>query len=421
MKRLIAICLAVPGLAVAAEHADWRDVVREETVSGSSTEEASVDLRTVFNVPKLVDEPALKGFAYSAVGWDPEPETNPGASVRIFATPGMMQGGVFIADGGADLEIATGLEDRGTVDWTHPAISLKVYRLTHVVSVSGVGDDSRTLYGYMDFTDCQIEKATQGQVEAAALGAVTHPLTLAQDEANPWQPIEDDVPQCGIASDATLDAATAASTILSFRSSGRFVCQYRLSGGTLEVLVDGASRSVVSSPVSDWVDFELFFDDYALHRVEFRAHGDGRGGQAAIRGVTLAEPHDDVVSAASGSEFRFDLREGVRKIKSVAALLALTYSATNWTGEPDAGTAPKARVSIVQLAGSGDDLLAWQEVGGTRKVLVESSGEGEFPWDGKRGVWKAEFEIFNKSGVAVHGEEAIFDMRGLHGTLVFVR
>lgn len=81
-----------------------------------------------------------------------------------------------------------------------------------------------------------------------------------------------------------------------------------------------------------------------------------------------------------------------------------------------------ARVRVVALEGSGDDLSAWSEVPATSRTLVQRKGESTVQWYAKPGVWKAVLEIVH-NGQVVLAQPSVFDLRGFHsaGTVVTFR
>ena len=127
-------------------------------------------------------------------------------------------------------------------------------------------------------------------------------------------------------------------------------------------------------------------------------------------------PIQQVVAEGVAPKVRLDLREGVRTPKRLAQVLPFQYSSTNWVGDV-IGVSPTsvAKVAIVQLTGDDPDVAKWTtEVPGTAKVLKQGIGDGEVPWNAKKGVWRATFEILN-GDKSIHEETAIFDLRNSTG------
>lgn len=389
--------------------------MRTEVADGDSGALAALDLREAFPVAKLESEPALENLAYSAVGWDPDPADDPSRTVTVTARSGTFADGVFMPDAGAEMTVLAATTGRGTFDWHPSGISKKLYQLVHTVRKNGAVDETGTLYGYMDFTQCAIW-ASQADVEAAVLGAFTHEIAVEQDAANPWQPIDTVQVRSGIVTDEMLPAETETATTFTFRGRGVLHYEYDLTGGQLAVVADGETASTFTEPTADWTPCTVTFTGYGEHEAAFVYTADGYGGALAIRNVRWEETDaGDPVQAVS-SDFRADLQQGVRTPKYMSQILPFEYSSTNWIGDVSGVTAASvAKVAVVQLEGSDPVVTNWTtEVAGTYKVLKETAGEGSVVWKGQKGVWKATFEILTDS-TAKKTEYAWFDLRNAKG------
>lgn len=379
------------------------------------------DLRTSYPVRKLEDEPALRGLMYSALGWVRNAAADETRTATITARAGTLVDGAFTPDGTAEITVLPAATGEGTCDWTETAISKKVYRLTHTVKKGEVVDASAYLYGYLDFTHCAVHRASQADVEAAALGAITHEIAVVQDEVWPWQPVDMTTVRSGIATDETLEPEARTATTFSFKGCGIFRCEYILTGGMLEVVVDGETFSTVEMPTAGWEPCQIQFDGYGAHVVVFRFTSGGDG-VTGLRDVCWDEPDESSRVIGRGDGVRVDLRgralrDGVllRTPKRMAEVLPFEYSSTNWIGDVIGVTAESvARVTICPLQGTDDDVTTWEEVSDKKKTLVDKVGEGQIKWRPYKGVWKAQFEILNGSS-GIHQETVIFDLRNTSG------
>ncbi|MCQ2389116.1 MAG: hypothetical protein MJ138_05335 [Kiritimatiellae bacterium] len=411
--------LAAAALSALADGPNW---VRESelAVAGDlAVPEASemvLDLRTVFPVAKLKDEPALRNFAYSAVGWGLDPVSDATRTVTITAQSGTLANGAFSSDGSAAATVLAATTGRGTADWNLQAVSKKVCRLSHVVRKNGTPDESATLIGFLDFTHVSDAAASQQDVEAAVLAAVTHEIAVVQDADAPWQPADSSSARSGLATDAGLAPGTRTATSFAFNGCGVLRYEYRLTGGTLEVSVDGASAESFSGRAAEWVPRRIAFAEHGAHEVVFAYTAAGGGATAAIRDVRWEEPDRCERAFAGEGKLCFDLAEGVRTPRRLRDVLPFEYSSTNWIGDvAGVGAASVAKVTVVALAGTDPDVRNWtDEVPGTSAELVKRSGEDSVKWKPAKGVWKATFDVLN-DGTGVHRETALFDLRDSRG------
>ena len=392
---------------VHAESSEEELVLRQVSVRGAI--EGSVDCRQVFEIRKGEDDPALKDFMYSAIGWEIDPAADPSRTVAITAQAGMLAAdGTFTPDDSAALTVLEEHPGMGSCNWQVTGTQQKVYRLTHTVKENSAVDAAATLYGYLDFSYCD-HRATQAEVEAAVLSHVTHVVVVGQDQENPWQPVDYWQPWSGVETDAALSLGDQTTTAFTFSGHGTFFYEYRLHGGTLSVAVDGAPE-VVAAPTTGWVDCSLAIDNTGEHTVAFTYTAAGDGMTAAIRNVRWAEDDRFVSVRAARSDVQADLREGpVRSPARMEHVLPFAYSSTNWIGGVSGATAASsAKVTIVQLTGTDPDVTKWTAAPGKPlRVLHDAAGEGEVKWKPKKGVWKATFDILGTS----HHEESFFDLR----------
>ena len=382
-------------------------------INDQRTVELPCDLRPVFPVSSLADD-ALKGLMYSAIGWDRDPVADSSRIVTITAKAGALENGVFISDGSAAITVLPARNGKGTVDWQPTGVSKKIYQLEHAVRVDAGSDATAYLCGYLDFSRCALW-ASQADVEAAVLGGITHKIAVGQDECWPWQPIDLSRVRSGIATDEYLEPEEETTTTFTFNGCGVLHYDYLLTGGKLEVVVDGATVATFAEMV-DWASSRVAFDGYGAHEVVFRYTAVGGGAVAAIRNIWRVEDDSTGLAQDALSDVRADLQEGeVRTPKKFAHVLPFVYSPTNFTGTIDGKL---SRVSIVRLeCGAGDDpsdVTTWTEVPRMARKLKEARDEGEIKWFPKKGVWKATFEIFDGQTLK-DTQIKYFDLRNAKG------
>ena len=400
----ILVSLAVAGACVA--HAD--DLLEELRESELTTRqvgirvemEVPVDCRRAFDVRKSEGDPALKGFMYSAVGWEIEPAADSSRTVAITAQAGeLAANGVFVPDGSEALTVLAGTTGRGTCDWQiDGSLPKRAYRLTHTVRDGDTVDPAETLNGYLVLCD----------LEVALLHPLSQVVTVRCDDEVSWRVIDYLQAGTGIETETNLKQGDQTTLELAFPGHGTLSFEYRLSGGSLSVAIDGGEPEVIDVATDGWVLSTLAFGQPEEHSVVF-TYTAGGNGTTAIRNVRWTEDDRFVSLRAARSDVRTDLREGVRTAERMEHVLPFTYSSTNWVGDAQ-GTA--AKVTVVQLSGTDPAVTNWtDEVAGSFKVLVDKPGEGEKAWKAKKGVWKATFDILG----ADHREEAWFDLRDAIG------
>ena len=421
MNRMLNAMPLMAGVVAAALSAA-ADSVREDELSAApelavatGAEQPSdyqeLDFRMAIQVESLEGE-ALKGLMYSANNWELNAGEDTTRTATITAQAGTLSAnGVFTSDGSAELTVLPATAGEGTVDWVLTEILKKVYRLTHTVKKNGTDDAAGLCYGYLDFTQCVMEKATQEEVEAAVLGAITHKIAVIQDAVWPWQPIDSAVVRSGIATAPGLLSGNKTATTFTFRGRGVLHYEYELTGGTLEVVADGEVVATFTETTAGWASCQVPFEGIEAHEVSFVYTADGNG-VAAIRNVRWEMDDESTWAQNGGDETRVDLREGVRTPKYRDEVLPFAYSSTNWIGVAGATAESKAHVRIVQMTGSDPAVTNWTtEVAGTSRVLYDAPGEDTVCWKPKVGrVWKAIFDILNGEK-SIYSEEAWFDLR----------
>lgn len=424
MKKTSMLQLAVVALVFSAL-ADEPSWVREDELTPASelvvreTDETAVDLRSVFPVTKLTDEPMLQNFTYSAIGWGLDPAMDATRTVTITARAGTLAEGFFTPDGSAETTVLAETTGAGTTDWQPSGVSKKVYQLTHTVKKNSVVDGTATLYGYLDFSQVA-SAASQTEVEAAVLGEITHTIAVKQDEQSPWQPIDSASVRSGIATDESLEQGSKTATTFTFKGRGVLHFDYELTGGTLKAVSGEEEVLTFDEPTAGWVSGQVPFSGYGAHEVAF-VYTAADGGVAAIRNVRWEEQDESLRAESEGGPVVVDLREGVRSLRKRVELLPFTYSSTNFVGITGATAESIARVTLVQVTGEGSDLTQWtDEVAGKKIVLCAEPGEGTVIWQGKSGVWKATFDILAEDGALIHEETAIFDMRKFERGLIIM-
>ena len=379
--------------------------------------EMPCDLRNVFPVANLKNDPALKGLMYSAIGWERNAVEDALSTVSITARSGTLaKNGTFMPDGTAGVTVLPATGGRGQFDWKPPPeISTNLYQLTHSVQKNGVADAGMILYGYLDFTNCDMERASQKDVEAAVLGEFTNGIAVTQDADSPWQPIDPATVRSGLMTDDRQDQGEETMTAFAFVGRGVLHYDYAISGGVLKVFADGECIATFADPTADWVTCQVPFSDYDVHECEFRYVADGRG-VASIRNVRWESDESGFCAEDVSQSVCADLREGVRRPRRLADVLPFEYSSTNWIGDVvGVSSTSVAKVTIVQLTGTDPDVRNWtEEVPNTFKELVKKVGEGQINWRPKKGVWKATFVILNGDD-GVHTETAVFDLRESSG------
>ena len=391
------MAVVMTALSAAADYVreDELTVVIDRSVVFDATESSdyeAMDLRTTFPVASLEDK-ALKGLMYSVNGWERTGAVDASRTATIMAQAGTLVNGVFTPDGSAEVTVGAALTGEGTVDWALTEISKKVYQLTHTVRKGGAVDAAGTCVGYLDFTHC-VSYASQADVEAAVLGAITHKIAVIQDEYWPWQPIDTTAVRSGLVTDGEwLEPGEETATTFTFKGRGVLRYEYSLSGGELAVIADGEIVSVFTEATTDWMACQVSFEGYGAHEVSFAYTAVGGGKVAAIRNVRWEVLDESSRTTGEGADIRVDLQEGeVRTPKKFSHVLPFVYSPTNFTGTVDGKS---SRVSIVQLEGTDPDVTKWAEVPETWRKLKEATDEGEVKWRAKKGVWKATFEIFD--------------------------
>jgi len=351
----------------------------------------SLDLRTQ-------TETSFSGnvvISYSSVGWEQE-EIDDAASVTLTVTP--------LPDG-ETVTIASGLTGRSSFTWTPSSLAFgPVYRFDHYVIKGDVTNAVETLHGNTSFVEV-------GEIEPQqvfANGSAT--CAIANDKANPWT-----------AGETAADGISAPSGASKFTFKpiygGTLLFDYRLTGGTLEVYVDGALAATLSA-AADWtLSPEITVSGQGTHQIEVRALT-GAAAAACLRQVVWSETDGETTAFAASAVYRVDLTNGVRCVRDSDGLLPFVYSPTNFTGITETAEPTVARVRVVQLTGDeAEGVESWtnavNEIASTERILVDkTTAEDSVVWIAKLGVWKLMFDILADDTV-VRSEYAIFDARKL--------
>ena len=398
IARALVCGTVLSGGTVSAEDAAWSGVAEE--LCSAVSQGCELDLCREWRPRNLSPISVI----CSSQGWGLEAEAECGNEVSL----------VLSASDG-DTKV---LEDSIVgymVEWTwDPDVQRQPYVLEHIVSNGGTERRLERLVARFSFEDAEGSRASAEEIRLAVMG-IGEPCSVISDPVNPWQPIS------GVGSGLqTLKSAGGPSDV-SFSCSGigSLTFNYCLSGGTLQVLLDGVLLRTYDSEVEEWVAGSVVTESVGRHLIVFR-FVPSESGFARVGDVGWSTA-DVTFSAADSEPFRADFRRGVRMVRCADELMPFTYSDTNFTGLADAYLGSVAQVRVVAVEGPGTDPASWtnadQEVAGTSRILYHGPGESVVRWRGKRGVWKATFDIFAEGG-AVHSEHAIFDMRHLPGGMI---
>ena len=410
MRRLLILCLVLPTCVTAGEVSSWTLLAREMVV-GSTDLNVSLDLSAVYEAGNSPDDPFLRDWNYSAVGWDLD-EDGSDATARLTAEIGHLVEGRFVTDGQTPVVVAENLTGRGTVDWRSDEGREGVYRLKHEVLRNGVPDGSCALYGYVSFMSSEYEEPAEYAVlRKSAFAEVTHDMVLVSDSTRPWRPIDDQIAGSGIEYRAYRQSPVTTQTSFDIWGAGRFSYEVNVEGGRVDIVLDGTNAVSHQETGNSWRHGALDISAARPHRVVFSFVGEKGYCVAGLRNVRWQELRNDAAAAAE-RPLRLDVCDGVRAVKHFEDVLPFAYSSTNWIGGvSDATAASAARVTVVQLTGTDPAVTNWTDtVPGTACELYCAPGEGSVQWKVKtkdRGVWKASFEILGTD----HREDAIFDLR----------
>lgn len=390
------ICRIFCAVALAVIAAVCRGSGREGIITSQDGDQVvcQLDLSRVWDKRDLKGEPIL----WSSQGWGLEPEINDGETVTLEVTAQSHEGVETLESGLVGY--------RQTRLWTLDGAEKTVYTIHHVVKSGAVSDQEKTLRAYFSFENYEHVQPSMADVRAAiCAGGDLQSYEVVNDPVNWWELV--DGPGEGI-------EAPVGQSSLVFQRNGSYTSlsfDYTLGGGTWKVSINGG-EPVELSASDGWSTVDFVVRGYALQTVEFITDLESDG-VALLKNVRWIE---DVsrFGTGQGSGAAVDLREGVRVMRRRSELLPFVYSSTNFTGLAEADGQSVARVSVVQLEGEGEALETWTPVTGSEKVLKkDATGEGSVVWCGKKGVWKAIFEIRDSGKTVVHTEEAVFDLRNL--------
>ena len=361
-------------------------------VASASVESLSLDLSKVWNIPQLTAVNVL----YSSAGWGVMPVAE-GNTVSLSLTP---------VTGGNSISLASGLTNDpaegedfqpGIFVWNMDGVSRELYELKHsVINQSGKIKSSETLYAYFSFENSDIEWSVD-EINSALSDASPNGWVFTNDENAKWAPANDDLG--GLISPAGKDSVV----MFTMTSAGVFNYDFSIESGTCKLFVDNVevdlSRQVVLT-------------GRMRHEIKFVV----TGGKVRLYNVNWVPVSGLFATSTGGKSARCDFVFGPRMIRNHAELLPFAYSSTNFTGLASAGAEAIAEVKVTKLAGDGEDLTAWiaAEPSQTR-TLRFTPGEGSVIWNGRAGVWRADFTVYAREGGSkLHAESAIFDMRNFN-------
>ena len=419
MKKTLLTVVALLG-SLMLRAAEGEGIVEETVVTGSLAGQ-TLDLSERWSIVRYSD---IGPISYSALGWATDGVDN-GWTVRLFLVPCAYEAdGSILEDASKAVDLVSGLTDRGTFSWTPANLQKSTYVLVHEVKNGSTVQSGQTLRAYFDFTECTDVKVSREEIVAAAMG-VSQVCSLDYDETQAWRLIG--AAGDGVRTPTGLAADATSSIMLSVMGDGSLSGRYQLSGGRIQVIVDGVARDAIETGTADWTDFTYDLTGVVAHTVEFRFVSDGAdASEAAFKGLSWQLP-DTLVRAETEEPSAValcDLREGLRAVRNPGAILPFVFSSTNFVGKTGLTAASLASVRVVRIEGEGDEYATWAEVPDTAKVLQgPTAGESLCAkmWRGssKGGIWKAEFTVTTDNAVK-HTETAFFDLRNFSNGLVIM-
>lgn len=367
----------------------WPEVV---TVAAGERSQA-IDLSEIW----MCEAFGCMAIPFSAEGWGVD-----GEDVRQGTRAALS---VQLANGEGPEEVfARDLTGSGDVIWRNWSLEKSVYRLRHRISVDGRDDELQTLEARFSFTGLPDDAPTETEITEALVVADGADVVLVKDEGYLWRPIG------GMGSGLAAASDETSRLTLAVCGEGILNLEYVMSSATLRVLVDGVANELT---VADrWLPLTITVKGSGCHVVVFDATVVGAG-VAKVR--NLSWQGDGMMAAAESARSSVDFRQG--PVLAVKRIFPFAYSSTNFTGCAGATSASTARVTVVQLTGTGDDVSGWtEEVPGFVQTLVNKKGEGTVVLKHVRGgiVLKVTHEIFEK-GVLVRSESRILDLRKYAG------
>ena len=405
MKAELTICALIAALGASAELVEIADGTGEATFERTVLAELKVDDGLDLSPVWIVRKSGEIQLPYSGIGWGVDDED---------ATPGEVSLSYVRRNGGEGATIRSGLTDAGTCSWHTDTLPKNAYDVFHRVTVGGQDVADRTLHAAYSFI-AHGDKPDDERVGRELRGVGSEPFAVGNDEENWWDLIEVGAETgMGIAA----DIGTSSFAFLG-EGVGELRFSYQLEGAEVRVLVDG-EEFVSLSPAAGFAACAVPLSGYAQHTVTLVATV-GEGGTVIVRDVVWDEA-ESPLCMAEANNVRMDLTEGVRVISKRQDLMPFVYSSTNFTGMAGTDADSVSVVSVVEMAGTDEDLTKWEPIAGKRKVLKRATGEGCVAWGGHCGVWKASFDI-QTAGGEIHVGDALFDMRTLKplGLMVFVR
>ena len=394
----LSVLLSVPAIVSAVELKQPESSEIEVVSASQHVVPDGLDLSTVWECADMSEIPV----SYSGTGWGVDSARPESGVVSLLLS---------LKSGGTESAVASGLADGdGTYMWDPDGVLKSVYVLRHEVSVGGTVDKAQGLQAEFSFEHAKSGKKPSDAAVAKALfgGPPDDGVTFSNDP-DLWWDIDRET---GVGIVAQEGQSEFSFTCMAGHDHGcEFSLSYRLAGASLSVWIDGEMVSELSA-AGQWKRTTFVISGPGEHSVVFKADVAG-GGTACLSAVKWAQ--NRVFARSVSRAVAVDFREGVRVLGSKAELMPFVYSATNFTGLAVSVEKPVAKVSIVRLQGDGEDLEAWTPVAGTNRVLKRASDDGEVIWSGKRGVFRATFEI-DDGDDSVHFETVIFDLRNIPRT-----
>lgn len=372
------------------------DGVRTDLAKGRLAEFCELDLSPCWEKAFAQDEDIL----WSSLGWGDVADAPNGKSVTLQLVPqstGQVQ----------PLTVEPLVGHRQIFVWSPGDVTKQLYTVRHVVNNGTVVE---TLNAYFSYRNGAAPSEAEMKYAVKLPDGQPQHYTIRSDLSAPWFLI-------GGAGDGIQVSDGEGNCLVTVSGFGKLTFDYALDGGACTVSIDGG-EPVALAEAANWTDGEFAISGLGQHTILFSVAA-GEDGFARIKGVMWAD-FDRRTDGIGVRGVQMDLREGVRVIRSRDELLPFVYSSTNFTGLAEADGQSVARITVVGLEGEGDALEEWEPVPGTEKVLKKDTvGEGRVVWYGRKGVWKAAFEI-RTEGDVVHTETAIFDMRQLRTQVFFL-
>ena len=361
--------------------------------SGSEPMQCSLDLSDIWDKRNLNPEP----IRWSSLGWDDAAEAESGKAVTLKFKP------LPAGEEQTLMEPQAGFNQ--TFVWMPGEVSKQVYNIKHVIT--GGSPLEADLNAYFSFEHYDHIAPSEVDVRAAIVAGDGITYGFMNDPDNWWELI-------GGAGEGIEAPMGTSEFVFTVDGHGTFDFDYTLGGCTWTVWVDGVQVKTLGE-AADWTTFALSIEGMRAHTVVFSTDLSAGSDFAMLKNVRWVD-EDWRSRVGQSDDVSVDLRTNeVLVVKRKKDLLPFAWSSTNFTGVIEIGPsetrlidpASIARVRVVKVTGSGDDLSQWTtEDAKTEKVLIsKKAGEGTVKWFGvKPGVWKAEFTILT-------GEDQVFIQR----------